>query len=227
MKKQLKTIFCGLFLILVITACNSNHPLNTLANDAVILTFGDSLTYGTGADEAESYPALLAASLSQQIINAGVPGEISGEGRARLPQLLAEVQPQLVILCHGGNDLIRKLNQNQIRKNLANMIETIQASGAQIILVAVPEPNILLSPPDFYAELAEQYQLNLEQDVVAEILSTPKLKSDPIHPNAEGYRLMAQAILNKLNASGAVTVTIKNAKTSKARGLLADTKADN
>ncbi|HSG92900.1 MAG TPA: GDSL-type esterase/lipase family protein, partial [Methylotenera sp.] len=135
------------------------------------------------------------------------PGEISGEGRARLPELLAETQPQLVILCHGGNDIIRKLNHQQIKKNLTNMIETIHASGAQVMLVAVPEPNILMNPPDFYQDLADEFQLNLEKEVMADILSTAKLKSDPIHPNAAGYRLMAEAILQKLADTGAVTAT--------------------
>ncbi len=206
MIKTLKTMLYALFLILFITGCDNAPPLKKLSDDAVILAFGDSLTYGTGAGKNEGYPALLQASLSQQIINAGVPGEISGEGRARLPELLAKVQPQLVILCHGGNDLIRKLNQQQIKKNLANMIETIQASGAEVLLVAVPQPNILLSPPDFYQDLADTYQLNLEDNVIADILSSPELKSDPIHPNAIGYRLMAEAILLKLADSGAVTV---------------------
>ena len=196
-----------MFLMFIISGCDSSPPLKTLPADAVILAFGDSLTYGTGADKQQSYPALLEATLTQPIINAGVPGEISGEGRARLPGLLAEAKPQLVILCHGGNDLIRKLNKQQIKKNLANMIETIQNTGAQVLLVAVPEPNILLSPPDLYEELAEKYQLNLETEVVADILSTPELKSDPIHPNAAGYRLMAETILQKLVDAGAVTVT--------------------
>ncbi|MEX1199706.1 MAG: arylesterase [Methylophaga sp.] len=208
MKIILKTIFYLLFLMLFISGCDKSLPLKTLPADAVILAFGDSLTYGTGADKAQSYPALLKASLSQQVINAGVPGEISGEGRARLPELLAEINPQLVILCHGGNDLIRKLNKQQIKKNLANMIETIQNTGAQVLLVAVPEPNIMLSPPDLYEELAEQYQLNLETDVVADILSSAKLKSDPIHPNAAGYRLMAEAILQKLADAGAVADSV-------------------
>lgn len=205
MKNKLKTMHYALFLILFITGCDSPPPLNNLSSDAIILAFGDSLTYGTGADIAESYPALLQASLSQQVINAGIPGEISGEGRARLPALLEQIKPQLVILCHGGNDLIRKFNQQQIKKNLANMIETIQQSGAEVLLVAVPEPNILLSPPGFYQELADEYQLNLEQEVVAEILSNRDLKSDPIHPNAIGYRLMAESILTKLATAGAVT----------------------
>ena len=196
-----------MFLMFIISGCDSSPPLKTLPADAVILAFGDSLTYGTGADKQQSYPALLEATLTQPIINAGVPGEIIGEGRARLSGLLAEAKPQLVILCHGGNDLIRKLNKQQIKKNLANMIETIQNTGAQVLLVAVPEPNILLSPPDLYEELAEKYQLNLETEVVADILSTPELKSDPIHPNAAGYRLMAETILQKLADAGAVTVT--------------------
>lgn len=204
MLNKLKTMLYALFLMLFITGCDNATPLQALPNDAVILAFGDSLTYGTGADKTDSYPAILQSTLSQSVINAGIPGEISGEGRARLPAVLAEIQPQLVILCHGGNDLIRKLSKPQIKKNLANMIETIQASGAQILLVAVPEPNILLSPPNLYQELAEQYQLNLEDAVVADILSSRKLKSDPIHPNAAGYRLMAQAFLQQLVDAGAV-----------------------
>lgn len=196
-----------MFLILFIAGCDSNQPLKALPSDAVILSFGDSLTFGTGADKSESYPALLQSALSQQVINAGVPGEISDEGRTRLPELLSEIQPQLVIICHGGNDIIRKLNHQKIKKNLTNMIETSLASGAQVILVAVPELNILMNPPDFYQDLADQFQLNLEKKVMAEILSTPQLKSDPIHPNAAGYRLMAQAILQKLADAGAVTAT--------------------
>ncbi|MDT8311504.1 MAG: arylesterase [Methylophaga sp.] len=204
MQNKLKTMLYALFLILFVAGCDNTTSLKALPSDAVILAFGDSLTYGTGADKKDSYPAILQATLSQQVINAGIPGEISGEGRARLPGVLAEVQPQLVILCHGGNDLIRKLSKPQIKNNLANMIETIQASGAQILLVAVPAPNILLSPPNLYQELAEQYQLNLENAVLADILSSRNLKSDTIHPNAAGYRLMAHAFLQKLVDAGAV-----------------------
>ncbi|MCX4189251.1 arylesterase [Methylophaga sp. OBS3] len=207
MKNKLKTIAYGLFLIAFVAGCEASHPIPSLPSNATILAFGDSLTYGTGADKTQSYPALLADALSMTVVNSGVPGEISEEGKNRLPEVLTEVQPQLVILCHGGNDLIRKLNQAQTKNNLIDMIETIQASGAQVILVSVPEPSILLSPPAFYEELAETYQLNLVKNIVSDVLSSPKLKSDPIHPNADGYQMMAQAILEKLAESGAVNVT--------------------
>ena len=103
-----------LLMLIGLTGCSSDLELPPLNNDAVILSFGDSLTSGTGANKAESYPAYLEQLISRKVINAGVPGELSERGLKRLPALLEEHQPDLLILCHGGNDLLRK-------KDLAQM----------------------------------------------------------------------------------------------------------
>lgn len=200
----LKTLSTGLFFIAFVSACDSTEPLKPLANDAVILAFGDSLTYGTGASKTESYPALLQAELNMTVINAGVPGEISSEGRARLPKLLDEVRPDLVILCHGGNDLLRRGNPDQLKRNLHNMIQQITDRGIAVLLIAVPEPNIMLSPPALYQELADKYKLNVDTETMPQILSNRALKSDAIHPNAAGYRLITDAIIEQLQSSGAI-----------------------
>ena len=118
-KVSLKRFLIGC-LLAFLTACSSSQPgLSPLADDAVILAYGDSLTFGTGANsDTESYPAVLAQLTQRQVVNAGVPGEISSEGLDRLTTMLEQHQPDLVILCHGGNDLIRRLDKHQLKSNL-------------------------------------------------------------------------------------------------------------
>ena len=98
------------------------------AND-VIVAFGDSLTYGTGATESESYPAALAELIGRKVVRAGVPGEVTEGGLQRLPAVIEEHRPALVIVCLGGNDMLRKLDEAQTKANLREIINTIRAGG--------------------------------------------------------------------------------------------------
>ena len=193
-------------LLAFLTACSDSQPsLSPLAEDAVILAYGDSLTFGTGANtDTESYPAVLAQLTHRQVINAGVPGEISSEGLDRLINMLEQHQPDLVILCHGGNDLIRRLDKHQLKNNLSRMIELIQQHDAQVMMIAVPTLGLGLTVPDLYTQVALQHQLPIEMDVLVDVESQSALKSDPIHPNAEGYRIMANQIYQLLQQTGAV-----------------------
>lgn len=197
-----------LWLLTLLTACGSgqyDEQLNALSHDAVILAFGDSLTYGTGANhQTESYPAVLAELSGQTVINAGVPGEISQQGLVRIEQLLAEHQPQLVLLCHGGNDLIRKLDTDKLKQNLSQMIAQIRAQGAQVVMLSVPRPGVFLNAAPLYREVAESEQVLLENEIIADIVSEVSLKSDAIHPNAEGYRRLAERVYQLLTTAGAL-----------------------
>ncbi|WP_292441586.1 arylesterase [Methylophaga sp.] len=191
----------------VLTACddNSQTPLRSLANDAVILAFGDSLTYGTGADpKTESYPAVLTELSGRTVINAGVPGEVSGEGLARIERLLKQHQPQLVLLCHGGNDMIRKLSEAELKQNLTAMVELIRAHGAEVVMLSVPKPGLFLKPAPLYQEVAHALRVPLENDIIPDIESETALKADPIHPNARGYRRLAERVHELLSQSGAL-----------------------
>jgi len=196
---------CLLALALLATAgCGKQPRLQPLAQDAVVLAFGDSLTYGTGADERDSYPAQLALLIGRTVARAGVPGEISGDGLKRLPEALDEHQPRLLILCHGGNDFLRRLSRQQVAANVRAMIRLAKERGVEVVLIGTPEPGLAVSAPEFYAEIARELRVPYEDGVIGQILRDSSLKSDPIHPNARGYRLIAERLAGLLKKAGAV-----------------------
>ena len=168
------------------------------------MAFGDSLTYGTGAKEDESYPAVLAQLVGQRVIRSGVPGEVTAQGLSRLPGAIAEHRPDLIIVCLGGNDMLRKVSEAEIKANLHAIIKAIKARGIAVVLIGVPRPALLAGPPEFYGELAEEFGIPYESSVVKDVLHSPDMKSDAIHPNARGYRRMAEAVAELLRKSGAV-----------------------
>lgn len=191
-------------LALLMSGCGQHQKLAPLATDAVILAFGDSLTYGTGANEDESYPVLLARLAGRRVVREGVPGEVSEAGLARLPAMLDEHRPRLLLLCHGGNDFLRRLPKEKAAENVRAMIRLAKARGIDVLLIGTPEIGFTLTPPDFYAEIAKQFGIPYEGDVMTRILRNGDLKSDQIHPNARGYRLMAERIAELLKKSGAI-----------------------
>ncbi len=188
----------------LLAGCSKTAQLPLLASDATILAFGDSLTAGTGAGGAESYPALLSVMTGRKVINAGVPGEVSARGLQRLPELLDQERPALLILCHGGNDLLARANHQLIADNLRAMIRMAGERGVPVLLVAVPAPDLSLKPPPLYAEVAKEFNIPAEMKALPHILSKGSLKSDHIHPNAAGYRILAEELVKLLKKSGAL-----------------------
>lgn len=170
-------------------------PLKSLPKQAVILAFGDSLTYGTGAHNNQSYPSELEKRIKRRVINAGIPGELTGEGLERLPLLLDQYRPALLLLCHGGNDILKKTSDSALRANLSAMIHLARERGIDVIVIAVPQFSLIgLDPLPIYEEVARNNGVPLEDDVLSELLSDNRYKSDYIHPNAAGYTKMAEAL---------------------------------
>ena len=189
----------------LLAGCGGSTPaIERLAADAVVLAFGDSLTFGTGAQSHESYPATLEKLISRKVENRGIPGEVTAAGLARLPGVLDEVQPKLLILCHGGNDLLRKLDEKQAADNLRAMISAARTRGIAVMLVGVPKPGFFPAQPAFYEALAAEFALPYEGESLKAILSDNALKADLVHPNAKGYLRFASSLAALLKASGAI-----------------------
>lgn len=203
-KQPLSFLLMTVFIFAGLPVRASGAALPRLAEDAVILAFGDSLTHGTGAAPGESYPAVLERLIGRRVVNEGIPGEMTGEGMARLPEALKRVKPALLILCHGANDLLRGRNKRQAAANLRAMIRQARQTGIAVVLIAVPTPGLSLSPEPLYREIAREMDLAIEEKALSLVLSDRALLSDTIHPNAAGYRTLAESIASLLKKSGAV-----------------------
>ena len=189
-------------------ACGREPRWPTLPDGAVVLAFGDSVTYGTGAGEGEDWPTLLAALSGWDVVNAGIPGDTAQAGQARLPALLEEYSPDLVVVEIGGNDFLRRRAQAEVKEDLRRIVRMARDSGAQVALVGVPELSLLSvvagrpSDAPIYAELAKEEGVPLVPDVFSDILGRPELCADRIHPNAAGYERMAAGIHARLRELG-------------------------
>lgn len=192
-------------LFCLIACSDDTTQLRALDKSAKVLAFGDSLTYGTGAQSSESYPAVLEHLIGRKVINAGVAGEISETGKKRLKSILIEHQPALVILCHGGNDLLQKRDNSETTVNLKAMIKMSRDSGADVVLLSVPKPGLLLSPAPFYEMIADETNTPVLIGLMSDILTDRALKSDTAHPNAKGYQKMATTIQTFLQEKGAIS----------------------
>ena len=201
----MKSRIIFLTFILFITGCGEDAPsLSRLSTDAVILAFGDSLTEGYGAKQHESYPAILQQLSGRKVINAGITGEESAPGLKRLPGVLAQHKPELLILCHGGNDMLRKRSMSQMEANIRSMIKLAGDKNIPVVLLGVPKPGLFLSSYEVYEKIADNTDVIFIEDLIPEVLGDNSLKSDAVHPNKDGYRVMAEAIYKVLKESGAL-----------------------
>lgn len=197
-------LWLALFALLIVAGCERAPTLSRLNPHDVIVAFGDSLTYGTGASPETAYPAVLAGLTGRTVINAGVPGETTADGLKRLPGVLAEHRPRLVLLCLGGNDLLRRVPEAETETHLRLLARTIRESGAELVLIGVPAPKLFGGTAPIFTRLASELDVPLEDSIFDEVLKDNRLKSDPIHANAAGYRVVAERLAEFLRESGAL-----------------------
>ena len=201
MRSCILVMLCSVLL----AGCGSGTPrVAKLGASDVVLAFGDSLTYGTGARAEDSYPVVLGQLIGRTVVRAGVPGEMTAGGLQRLPDVLDEYRPRLVIICLGGNDMLRKVAPANIESNLREILQLIKSRGLDVMLIGVPAPGLITSAPQFYEKLAQEFRVPYEGKVVTSVLYKAELKSDPIHPNAAGYRRVAEAVAKLLRDAGAL-----------------------
>lgn len=191
------------FISLILLACNG-EKLSAIPAGSKILILGDSLTYGTGANAGQDYPTLLAQNTGWHVINAGVPGETSEEGLARLADLLKEHEPHLLMIELGGNDFLKKIPVTQTESSLRAIIQMAKEERIPTLLIAIPDYQPVkaalggLSDHPLYKSLADETKVPLAVDVFSPVLSNNDLKSDYVHPNAVGYQAVEVALRESL-----------------------------
>jgi acyl-CoA thioesterase I len=201
---------CRLMLVVCMVACNwgcTKHTaeVQAIAAGTTVLVLGDSISYGTGAEHGtQDYPTLLAHKTGWQVINAGISGDVSSGGLARLPGLLAQHRPRLVIIELGGNDFLRQMAPTRIEDNLKSMVHLVQQADATAILIAMPELSLLgrLHDHPLYVRVAEETGALLVTNAVSEVLSDGRLRADQVHPNAEGYRQLTDVLTKQFHDLG-------------------------
>lgn len=192
--KYLLVLLAAALLLWMVRPADKAEKTPLLPSDT-ILAVGDSLTYGHGASPKESYPSVLASMTGLRIVNAGRNGETSQEGLKRVSQLLQQHKPKLTLLCYGGNDILQKKSMRTLKENLKTMISLIRAHGSEVILIAVPDFSLFgLHPLSLYDEVAKETGTPIVSGLLSDILADPSLKSDQVHPNAKGYRKMAETL---------------------------------
>ena len=196
--------------LLALAACGGGGKESPLPSGSRVLALGDSLTAPHGVQPQEAWPVLLGQKTGWTVINGGISGNTSAQGLERLPGLLEEHQPQLVLVSLGGNDMLRKQPQGQTVANLERMIDMARGKGARVVLLATPRPSLAgavfnnLSAAEFYAEVAKDRKVPLIKDALPEVLSDTALKGDQLHPNAAGHARLGELIHADLKKIGLI-----------------------
>jgi acyl-CoA hydrolase len=178
---------------------------------AAVLALGDSLTAGVGADADAAFPAQLARLTGWNVINGGGSGDTAAQALQRLPALLAEHRPALVIVSVGGNDFLRRIGTDETEEHLRRIVAAARGASAQVLLVAVPQPSLSaaaglgLADHPLYAKLAGELKLPLHAQGWSRVLGDAKLRSDAVHANTDGYRVFAEGLLPTLRDAGLLT----------------------
>lgn len=192
---------------LLLSACGvPQEP--ALPPGAVVLILGDSISAGYGVESSQAWPGLLAARSGWNVVNGGVSGDTSADALARLPELLDQHAPALVLLEIGGNDMLRGIPEAQTQANLGHMIELVKQRGTRAVVMAVPRPSVAgavfssLEAAGFYRAVAQRADVPLLEDALSDVLSERELKLDPLHPNAAGHLALAHATAAALKRIG-------------------------
>ncbi|MBP7836347.1 MAG: hypothetical protein KA022_02615 [Candidatus Omnitrophica bacterium] len=207
-KNRLGIIILGIFIILGLTiflALNAKREvINRNSGGRNIICFGDSVTFGYGVNPGEDYPTELAKLFKRPVINAGVDGDTSAEGLARLKTDVLDREPYLVLVEFSGNDFIKKVPLDSTMGNIKEMLRQIQEAGAMTAIVDISAGFFMREYRLKLAELARQTGSIFVPAVLNGILTNPSMKSDFMHPNTQGYKIIAQrvqrAVIPYLNA---------------------------
>lgn len=193
-------------MMIMTTSCSNEKSNSVLLADSTIVAFGDSLTYGYGADPQSAYPSVLATLTGLKVINKGVNGNTSADALARVDEIIT-LDPDLVLLGVGGNDVLRRVQSDMTTSNITATIRQLKTANINVILIAEPyfSASALFgraSDNPIYQQIAASENIPLYSKRWSEVISDESLKSDQIHANAAGYRYFAEGLYEYLQEEG-------------------------
>lgn len=184
--------FC--FLLTIFTGCTKREIKNINSTGKNIICFGDSLTFGYGANAGEDYPAALAKIMGVPVINAGVDADTTFEALKRIESAVLDKDPRIVIIEFCGNDFIKKIPVEATVENIRKMTQAVQEKGAMTAIVDISAGLFLKEYNSAFKKLSTQTGSIFISGVLNGIITNPSMKSDFLHPNANGYKIIAQRI---------------------------------
>ena len=180
-----------LALILALAGCAKPEIRNAENKGKNIICFGDSITFGYGANTGEDYPSNLRHMVKLPVINAGMDGDTTFLALERLDDDVLAKDPRLVIVEFCGNDFLKKIPREDTVKNLSRIIDRIQEKGAMVALVDISSGMFFKEYKRDFKKLAREKRVIFVPSVLSRIITNPAMKSDFFHPNEKGYKLVA------------------------------------
>ncbi len=189
-----------------LVGCDKNHKFSPLISGSLVSALGDSLTFGYGAEQSQSYPMLLAQKTGWKVDNDGVNGDTTEDILKRLQPVILK-KPKLVLLGIGGNDVLKGVPSQITKNNLINIINQLKSQSITVVLIAQPYISVSAlfgkaSDNPIYQEVADLTDVPLLSEVWSEILSNNNLKSDQIHANPQGYAYFTDKLYQFLQNLG-------------------------
>jgi lysophospholipase L1-like esterase len=180
--------------LVVFSGCAKREITNLNSQGRNIICFGDSITAGYGAEPGEDYPTALSGMTDAPVINAGVSADTTVNGLARIESDVLAKDPFLVIIEFFGNDFTRGIPKEETLDNIKEMVERIQAGGAMVAIADISAGMFLGEYRPALMKLSRQTHSIFIPAILSGIVTNPSMKSDFLHPNASGYKLIAQRI---------------------------------
>ena len=186
------------FSIIVSAGCARQEVKNVNSSGKTIICFGDSITFGYGVDPSNAYPAVLSEWLNIPVVNSGIDGDTTDQALKRLASDVLEKDPLLVVVEFCGNDFLEKIPTQTTVSNISLMVDKIQEQGAMVAIVDISAGMFMAQYRMDFRRLAQEKDAIFISGVLDKIITNPSMKSDFLHPNAKGYRLVAERIYRKI-----------------------------
>jgi len=188
-----------LILSILLSGCFKPEIRNIDAKGQNVICFGDSITFGYGANRGEDYPTVLKKMVKLPVINAGVDGDTTFAALERLNDAVLTKNPRLVIVEFCGNDFLKKIPIEETVKNLSKIIDRIQENGAMVALVDISAGMFFREYRGAFKKLANEKKVIFIPAVLNRIITNPSMKSDFFHPNGRGYKIVAGRIFKAIS----------------------------